>query len=145
MAADRGRTKKPFSDTAIAKFMDQRIEELKYVKNQRDIAEEVGYRTPNMISMLKSGDCKVPLDKIPLIAQALNVDAGHLLRLGLEQYWDGFGEVISDVFGHLASANEERLFLTKWRNVTNNMDPAPTPRMEDIVGVMLAQVRGSVE
>ena len=98
---------------------------MKGFKTQREIAEEVGFNTPNMISMLKNGDSKIPLDKIALLARALDVDPGHLLRLGLEQYWTGLAEVIDEVFGHIASANEFELFLKKWRQVTENTDPKP--------------------
>ena len=131
---------KPFGHTAIAKFLEARIEEIRAFKTQREIAEEVGFNTPNMISMLKNGDSKIPLDKIALLARALDVDPGHLLRLGLEQYWTGLGDVIDEVFGHIASANEFELFLKKWRQVTENTDPRPTRSMKYEVDVTIERI-----
>ena len=145
MAAERGKGVKPFGHTAIAKYLDEKIEDMKAFKTQRQIAEEVGFKIPNMISMLKNGDSKVPLDKIVLLARALDADAGHLLRLGLEQYWEGFGDVIAQIFGHIASTNELELFLNKWRQVTGDMDPKPTPSMRYTAHQMIIQVAGSWE
>jgi transcriptional regulator with XRE-family HTH domain len=77
----------PFADSAIAKYIDKKIDELKGVKTQREIAAEIDYDKPNMISMFKRGEARVPLDKIPLLAKALGVDPAHMFRLALEQYW----------------------------------------------------------
>src|SRR5271168_2244911 len=77
----------PFADSAIAKYIDKKIHELKGVKTQREIAQEVGYETPNIISMFKRGESKLPLNKIPLLSKALGVDPAHMFRLALEQYW----------------------------------------------------------
>ena len=41
--------------------------------------------------MFKRGEVKVPLNKIPLLAKAINADPAHLFRLALEQYWPGLG------------------------------------------------------
>jgi hypothetical protein len=61
----------PFADSAVAKYIDKKIDELKGVKTQREIAAEIDYDKPNMISMFKRGEARVPLDKIPLLAKAL--------------------------------------------------------------------------
>ena len=39
----------PFADSAIAKYIDKKIDELKGVKTQREIAAEIGYDMPNII------------------------------------------------------------------------------------------------
>src|ERR1700739_5161333 len=64
----------PFADSAIAKYIDKKIDELKGVKTQREIAQEAGYETPNIISMLKRGESRVPLERIPLLSKALGAD-----------------------------------------------------------------------
>jgi transcriptional regulator with XRE-family HTH domain len=61
-------------------------------KSQKAIAEEVGFATPNMITMIKQGATKLPPAKIGLMATALNTDPIHLLKLCLSTYspdtWD---------------------------------------------------------
>jgi transcriptional regulator with XRE-family HTH domain len=122
---------------SIAIYISKQIHNLKGVKTQREIAAEVGYDKPNMISMLKTGDTKVPLEKIPLLAKALNVDPAHLFRLALEQYWPGLTSTIAEIFGTLATSNEESIFLTKWRAATGNTDPAPNARIDAAMDRML--------
>ena len=77
-----------------------------------------------MISMFKSGATKVPLEKIPQLAKALDVDPIHLFRLGLDQYWPELKETIAGMFdqGGLITNNEFSL-IKEVRNITNT-DPA---------------------
>ncbi|MGO9007651.1 MAG: helix-turn-helix domain-containing protein [Beijerinckiaceae bacterium] len=132
----------PFANSAIAKFLDTQIDNLKGIKTQREIADEIGYDKPNMISMFKRGEAKVPLDKIPLLAKALSVDAGHLFRLALEQYWTGGAKLIVDIFGRTATENEETILLKKWRAASGNMDPASSARIESVVDAMIESLFG---
>ena len=120
----------PFANSAIANFLDKQIDSMKGVKTQREIANEIGYDKPNMISMFKRGEAKVPLDKIPQLAKALGVDAGHLFRLALEQYWPGGATLIVDILGRIATENEEIVLLKKWRAASRNTDPASSARIE---------------
>ena len=83
----------------------------------------------------------MPLDKIPSLAKALQVDPMHLFKLALQQYWPDLGGVIEKMFGQLATQNEEQILLKKWREHTDNMDPAPTPEIEAIIDEALAKLR----
>ena len=132
----------PFADSAIAKYIDKKIDELKGVKTQREIAQEAGYETPNIISMLKRGESRVPLEKIPLLSKAFGVDPAHMFRLALEQYWPDRSEIIAKLFGRLASENEEAILLTHWRAATRNTDPETTVRIELAVSKMIESLWG---
>jgi len=112
----------PFAQTAMAKFLSRKLTELKGEKTATEIARSLGYNQGNLISMFKRGEAKVPLDKIPALAKALNVDIAHLMRLGLEQYWPDKLAVISHAFGHIVTANELAL-LQEVRERTDNLDP----------------------
>ena len=112
----------PYADSSIARYLDKKIYELKGVKTQREIAQEVGYETPNIISMFKRGESKLPLNKIPLLSKALGVDPAHMFRLALEQYWPDRSEIIAKLFGRLASENEEEILLKHWRAATRDTD-----------------------
>ena len=111
-----------YENSSIAVFLTDRIATGK--KSQREIAREIGYDKPNMISMFKSGATKVPLEKIPQLAKALDVDPIHLFRLGLDQYWPDLKETIAGMFdqGGLITNNEFSL-IKEVRNITNT-DPA---------------------
>jgi hypothetical protein len=61
------------------------ISKLRGRKSQATIAAEAGFRHANMLAMIKSGSSKLPLDRVPGLARALDCDAALLFRLALEQ------------------------------------------------------------
>lgn len=130
-----------FAHNALARYLDKRIAELRGVRTQREIAAEAGFARPNIISMFKSGESKVPLDRIPALARALDADPAHLFRLAAIDVWPELAPVVDEVFGRqLASKHEAAIFLTKWRKATGNMDPAPNAQIEAAVDAMLADL-----
>jgi hypothetical protein len=91
--------------------------------------------------MFKRGETKVPLDKIPAFAKALGVDAAHMFRLGMEQYWPESRATIEEAFGRgMATRNEADALLAKWRAATGNMDPEPTAKINQAVDKMLSEL-----
>jgi transcriptional regulator with XRE-family HTH domain len=132
----------PYSETPMARYLTTQIDGLSGIKNQREIAAEIGYEKPNMISMLKRGEAKVPLDKIPLLAKALNVDPAHLFRLAMEQQWPGMKAVVDEVFKNIASDNETENLLKPWREITKERDPSPNSRMAKILERAFKEIMG---
>jgi len=131
----------PYANTALAKFLDKRIDALKGITTQREIAAEIGYDKPNIVSMFKRGESKVPLEKIPAIAKALGADPAHLFRLGFEVYWPDLAEVIEDVFTRqLATKNEGEIFLKRWRTLTADADPVPDAKVQTAIDSMFAEI-----
>ncbi len=70
--------KRPYADTDLAALVTKRTLQLR-PKSQIDIAGEAGFVNANVLSMLKSGATKLPLDRIPAIANALECDPSYLL------------------------------------------------------------------
>jgi transcriptional regulator with XRE-family HTH domain len=112
----------PYQGTRIAEYLAKTIDALSSIKSQREIAAEIGYEKPNMVSMFKRGEAKVPLDKIPALAKALNVDPAFLFRLAMEQYWPGQEDAIGAIFGSVITKHEKDL-LEKVRSWTRHQDP----------------------
>jgi len=48
-------TRNAVAQSSIAKYLDKQIEALKSVKTQRQIAADIGYEKPNIVSMFKLG------------------------------------------------------------------------------------------
>lgn len=71
---------------ALSEFMDANWDKLVGRTNE-DVAGELGYRSPNMISMWRTGKTRVPLERIPDIARLMKVDVAALLNLWFEQSW----------------------------------------------------------
>jgi transcriptional regulator with XRE-family HTH domain len=120
--------RKPFAETRLAKYIDQRALELKGRKTQGEVATEAGFANPNMLTMLKQGATRVPLDRVPALAQALDCDPAWLLRLALEQ---GEGSTAAaalyDIMGPMVTANE-RVWLAEIRDASGDSDPRLTSR-----------------
>jgi len=134
---------RPYAKSAVAAYLSRRIDELRGVKTQREIAAEAGFTKPNVVSMLKTGETKLPIDRIPALARALDADPAHLFRLALQDYWPELRSRVSEIFGRrMATANEEAIFLTKWRTFTSDLDPAPNARIDSAVDAMIASLSG---
>jgi hypothetical protein len=134
----------PHAHSAVAIYIDKRVDELRGVKTQREIAVEAGFARANVISMIKRGETKLPLDRVASLARALDVDPAHLLRLGLIDLWPHLAGAIDEIFGkQLASANEHAILLAPWRAATGDSDPAPNAQIVAAVSAMLAELFGA--
>ena len=63
----------PYAASRLTSFIRKRILELRPRKNQVEIAVEAGFVNTNMLLMIKSGKTKLPLDRVPALAKALDV------------------------------------------------------------------------
>ena len=66
-------------------------------KTQREIATEMGYDRPNVISMLKNGEMRMPIDRIPAFAKATGIDALLLTKTAMLEYMPETWNVLSSV------------------------------------------------
>lgn len=130
---------RPWADTRMAKFLDKRIGQLP--KTQRELAQDMGYTRPNILSMMKSGEAKVPLDRVPAMAKALDADVAHFFRMALEQHFRGteVTKVINDIFGTVVSKNEAD-WLEVVRDASDNTDPALTAQGKEEFASFLTQL-----
>lgn len=120
-------TIKPHKDTALARFLQTRILQLK-PKTQAEIAHEAGFLNANVLSMLRSGSTKLALDRVPALAIALDCDPARLLRLALGQAV-GYtaANAIVEIMGTPISANE-RAWIDEIRSASEDSDPRLTAR-----------------
>ena len=114
----------------IAEFVRDRVEELKGVRNQREIAEIAGYSNQNMISMIKQGHTKVALDRAFLLAKALDADPVKVMRMALEQFYTPLA--IRDLETALGTASRNEIRILEYiRELTKGSDPSLTPELKD--------------
>lgn len=83
-------------------------------KSQRQIAYEIGYEKPNLITMFKQGATRVPAEKVPLLADALGADRVTLLRMWMEEYSPELLTTIDENLG-MALSRTERSWITNLR------------------------------
>lgn len=94
----------------LAQLIAARIEDLSPRKSQREIAEEVGFPSRNVISIIKSGATKLSLDRVEAMAKALELDLATVMIPALEQYYNQDTiSAIRDVFSSAESKAEKEL------------------------------------
>ncbi len=76
---------------------------------QREIADRVGFKHPNVLSMMKQGLTRVPLARIPALAQTLELDQAKFLLVAIKEYHEGVHDVLCDTLGLPLSASEQKL------------------------------------
>lgn len=75
---------KPFANNKLTKWLDAALDASP--KTAAEIAENIGYKFPNMISMIRSGATALPWDKIIPLARELEFDPRALMVLWFEQH-----------------------------------------------------------
>ncbi len=81
---------------------------------QREIAQQAGFPKPNMLSMMKTGETKVPLNRIPALAEVCEVDAASFIRIAMTEYHPEIWRMLETEFGANLSEDEEKL-IEGWR------------------------------
>jgi hypothetical protein len=124
---------KPYAETRLVRFLEKRILELRPRKTQSRIATEAGFPQPNMLAMIKTGASKLPLDRVPGLAKALESDPTLLFMMAVEQLGgDTTGIAIRKIFGTLVMENEVD-WLEEIRNASGHADPNLTTKARSAI------------
>lgn len=119
---------RPFAGTRLPAFIAKSVLALKARKTQAEIATQAGFTSANMISMLKSGAIRLPLDRVQPVANALEVDAGYLMLLALEQMvGDTDAKAIVEILSG-AVTRHEMSWIEALREASGLTDPPLTRR-----------------
>jgi hypothetical protein len=132
-------TGKPYASSRLVPFLEKRVKELRPRKTQAAIAAEAGFRSPNMLAMIKSGATKLPLDRAPSLARALECDPALVFRMALEQLGeDTTAAAIEKVFGAVITSNEAD-WLTTVREASGHSDPSLTAKAQKTIRGIFGQ------
>ncbi|MCD2179598.1 XRE family transcriptional regulator [Rhizobium sp. C1] len=125
--------RRPFSHTRLTRFLEKRILELRPRKSQIEIAAEAGFVQTNMLAMIKNGSTKLPLDRVPGLAKALECDPRHLFLLAMEQLGNETNaQAIAEIFGAIVTRNEVA-WLEEIRTASGHSDPSLTVRARSAI------------
>ncbi|WP_246018415.1 helix-turn-helix domain-containing protein [Pelagibacterium montanilacus] len=117
---------RPYAHTALVRYLDRRILELKPRKSQAEIGTETGFIQPNMVAMIKRGSTRLPLDRVAALAQALECDPAYLLLLALDQHGMR-GAAYDEIFGRIVTRNE-MTWISELRVLSGQSDPRLTSK-----------------
>ncbi len=67
--------------------------------SQKELAQMVGFNSPNIITMIKLGNSKLAINRIPKLAKALNIDPAVLLDKAYMEYDPETYAAIIEVLG----------------------------------------------
>ena len=101
------------SSCPVAKFVRRQIQMLG--KPQHEIAREVGFDQPNIITMIKQGKTKLPLAKVGPMAIALETDPVYLTQLCFSTYFPETWAAIAP-FLETALTADEKTMIHAWRS-----------------------------
>ena len=104
-------------------------------KSQREIAAKVGYTRPNVLSMMKLGQTKVPIEKAPLMAEACGMDPADFTRHVMQEYHPAVWEVLAETFGESLTPAERRC-LEAFREVAARMGQEPEVTSETLQEIL---------
>ena len=101
----------------VARFIAQQIDAVD--KTQKQIAREVGFPQQNIVSMIKSGETKLPIAKAPAMARALGVDPQELVVMCLKEYQPEIWEAMAPLLDLSVTPDERRMLdgLRRWVGV----------------------------
>ena len=111
---------KRYGGSRVAAFLDEHMAASD--KTLREIAEEIGYERPNVLSNMRTGATKLPLPKVVPMARALDVDPLLLLRMALMEYNPETLKAIEEIVGFVVTKNEHEI-LELVREASDNGDP----------------------
>ncbi len=100
------RNTNPYESAPTAWLIADRVRDLSHRKTQAEIASEAGFANANMLTFLKNGRNKVPLDR------AVGATAA---------------QAMTEIFGTPVTRNE-RGWLAALRDACDNIDPRMTGR-----------------
>ena len=123
----------------VAAYIEQQI--ALSDKSQKDIAETMGYDKPNVLTMIKQGKTKLPINKVGPLAKALGVDPVHLLRLTLTEYLPDTWEALSELIGDSLLTKHERRILQVVRDAAGGVDVDLTRDQERAIAAIVGDAR----
>jgi transcriptional regulator with XRE-family HTH domain len=99
--------------------------------SQREIAAALGYSRSNVVAMIKAGEMRVPIAKIPALADILAMDRVELLRAAMAEYQPEVLETINQIIREPVPENERRLLAELRRMIGGPVPPLATARQRE--------------
>ena len=83
--------------SAVADVVREMVDNNRLNKSQDQIAVEIGFKASNVLSMIKQGRTRMPLDKVGPLAAACGYQPDKLVRAALREYMPEFAKALSQV------------------------------------------------
>lgn len=101
-----------------------------------DLGTAVGFDIPSILSMIKTGAIKFPLNKIPALAEALEVDASSLLVTAMNESSPELMALIDEVWGPRDLTPEEGRLIQHCRKLSAGRKMAPLVFSDSVIALV---------
>jgi transcriptional regulator with XRE-family HTH domain len=123
-------SKLPPTAGSVARLIDASLSSLTSRRSVKEIARLAGM-SPTMLSMVRYGRNKLPVEYVPKLAKALELDPRRLLLLVMEEGMRPEArQVLLSLLGRLVTDNEMAI-IEIVRIASDGRDPAVTRSIED--------------
>ena len=106
----------PRNHPTVAAFISAKIDES--AKTQLQLGAECGWPAHNVLTMIKQGRMKLPIDKVGALAKALETDPVYLLWLAMREYMPETLAAIESAINGMMLNPHEREIIEAYREVT---------------------------
>lgn len=87
-----------------------------------EVARQLGYENPKVVRLMREGQVKIPLEKVPALADMVDVARDVLMNICLQEYMPGFVELFLRCYGPVSDNEVEILKVI--REITGDSDPS---------------------
>ncbi|SAL06639.1 hypothetical protein AWB78_08166 [Caballeronia calidae] len=115
-------SKKKQDAVTVTEYFDAQVA-LRQITLQQLSKDIGGVLKPNMLSMIRQGHTKIPLQHIGPIARALCVDALFLLKMAMNEYQPENWKAIQDIMGSQPVLTRNEIALLKAIREANPNNP----------------------
>lgn len=122
----------------VADFIREAID--RSPKTQTEISAEAGFPRSSVLSMIKQGQTKMPLARIPQMAAALDVDPLAFFRLALGEYMPELLQICDQMYGQAELDDFERDLLAQLRARQGGERLRETPQFQQALARFLADI-----
>lgn len=110
-------------NVSVAEFLTHKFSQAD--RTQTEIAQMLGYANPNIITMFKQGKTKVPIPKVADLANALDMDPVHLMRIVMNEYSPETWKALERVLGKNLITDTEMSIVQLVRDEAGGYDVSP--------------------
>lgn len=104
----------------------------------QELSTAVGFERQIALTLIKQGSMKLPLNKVPAFAAALELDAADLLRAAIRESDPALGQLIEEVFNPMRLTATEVTLVKHLRELSGDTAVAPIVFSKGVIALVAA-------
>lgn len=93
--------------------------------SDQDLCTAVGFERKIVLSLIKAGTVKLPIDKVPAFARALELDSAELVRAAIRESSPELSQLVDDVFNPMNLSATEVTLIKHLRKLSGDRPGSP--------------------